>query len=47
MANRPIRDEDTPDPWVIEWPPSSGLFYLVRLGPIPFQLHHDVVLGIF
>lgn len=45
MANRPICGEDTPDPWVIQWPPSSGLFYMVRLASIQLRLQHDVVRG--
>ena len=28
MANRPICGEDTPDPWMIQWPPETGFFYL-------------------
>ena len=28
MANRPICGEDTPDPWMIQWPPETGFFFL-------------------
>jgi hypothetical protein len=45
MADQPICDQDTPDPWVIQWPASTGPFYLVRqdsLFGVSF-LFHDFV----